>query len=166
MANADKPNGFRFAYTLHGGPPSIGVYKNTAAIIYPGDHVMLDGGGRVAVNTASNPGMGVANNYVSATSGQDVYVYNDLKNTIFQVQADEDDLSNDTVIGLYYDILYTGGSTVTHQGQMELDTNASVDDNLELMGLVDRPDNAWGTNCDVYVRFHVDTQIQVAADTT
>ena len=163
MANVNKPFGFRFAYTLHGGPPSIGVYSNTCVAVYPGDAVALDGSGCIATTTAS--GMGVALSYASATSEQDVYVYNDLKNTIFRTQADGSDLTSHAMVGLFYDIGGTTGNTVTLQSRQELDSDASTDDHLELMGLVDKPDNAWGAYADVYVRFHVDTQIPIAVAT-
>ena len=166
MANADKPFGFRPAYTLHGGPPSVGVYSNTSVAIYPGDYVTLDGSGCVASVAANGQGMGVAANYVSATSEQDVYVYNDLKNTIFMVQADGADLTSHAMVGLFYDITFTTGNTTTLKSLQELDSDQQTDDYLELMGLVDRPDNDWGGYCDVYVRFHVDSQIQLIADNT
>ena len=161
MANADKPFGFRFAYTLHGGPPAIHTYLNTAAIIYPGDPVYLDGAGRVAFCTHDLAPMGVAMNYVSATADQTVYVYDDLVNTIFTVQTDNAEPSANTKIGLFYDVLATTGDTVTHQSKHEMDGDATDTDTLELIGLVDRPDNAWGLYGDVYVRFHVNSQIQI-----
>lgn len=165
MANADKPFGFKFAYTLHGGPPKIGKYKNTAVAIYPGDAVHLDGSGRVNSITGDDAPNGVALNYVSSTADQAVYVYDDLVNTIFEVQCDEDDLADDTVIGNYYDVIQTTGDTSILRSKHELDSSDSTHDHLEVMGLVDRPDNAWGANAKVYVRFHVNDRVQIAAKT-
>ena len=159
MANADKPCGFKFGYTLHGGPPAIHKYTNTAVAIYPGDHVYLSAG-RVETVISTEGGMGVAMNYVSATSGQDVWVMDDLQNTIFIVQCDEDDVTATTQIGDFYDVLATTGNTTTLKSLQELNTDASGEDQLELIGLVDRPDNDWGEFCDVYVRFNVDTRLQ------
>jgi len=165
MANVDKPFVFRFAYTLHGGPPSTRKYKNTAVAIYPGDAVHLDGSGRVNTISSDVAPNGVALNYVSATADQAVYVMDDLTNTIFTVQADGSDLANDTVIGLFYDIVQTTGDTTTLQGKQELDSSDSTHDHLELIGLVDDPGNDWGEFCNVFVKFHVFSQIQIAAKT-
>jgi hypothetical protein len=165
MANADKPTGFRFAYTVHGGPPQIGKYKNTAVAIYPGDLVHLDGSGRVNTISATETPMGVALNYVSSTADQDVYVYDDLTNTIFEVQVDDSTLSDDTANGNFFDPLCTTGNTTTLQGQMELDGDASSEDTLILIGKVDRPDNAWGEHVNVYVKVRANTQTDVSAVT-
>ena len=166
MANADKPFGFRFAYTLHGGPPRISTYQCTAGIIYPGDHVALDGSGRCATLADGEAGFGVAASYVTAVADQIVYVYDDLVNTVFTVQCDAAGVS-DVNVGhnIFYDILTTTGDTTTLQSKQQLDVSNSDSDTLEIMGLVDRPDNAWGIYCDVYVMFHVNERLQVAAVT-
>lgn len=165
MANRDAPFGFRYAYTLHGGPPHIGHYKNTAVAIYPGDLVHLDGSGRVNSIASTETPMGVAKNYVSATADQDVEVYDDLENTVFRVQADGADLADDTVIGLFYDVVATTGNTTTLQGKMELDSDASAEDTLVLLGKVDEPGNAWGANVEVYVRIRANELTTVLAVT-
>ena len=163
--NRDTPMGFRYAYSLHGGPPSIHVYKNTAVAIYAGDAIHLDGSGRVNSIAATETPMGVAVNYVSATADQDVYVYDDLTNTVFEVQADEDDLSDDTIIGLFYDVLATTGNTITLQSKQELDSDASAEDTLVVLGIVNRPGNAWGEFVNVYVRIRADELTTVLANT-
>jgi hypothetical protein len=165
MANADKPFGFRFGYTLHGGPPAVHTYVNTAVAIYPGDCVMLDGSGAINTCTQATSSMGVALNYVDATAGQTVYVYDDLKNTIFIAQADGTDISNSTKTGLFLDVTYTTGDTTTFQGQQEIDSDKTANDTLELIGKVDKPDNAYGGWVDCYVRFHVDTQMPIIVRT-
>ncbi len=165
MANPNKPFGFRFHATTHGGPPKIGKYKNTAVAIYPGDAIHLDGSGRVNSVASTETPMGVAMNYVSATADQDVYVYDDLTNTLFELQADEADLADDTVIGLFYDILATTGDTTTLQGKQELNSDASAEDTLVLLGKVERPNNAWGANVDVIVRIRADELTGVLAAT-
>jgi len=152
MANADRPFGFRFGYTLHGGPPHIGVYKNTAVAIYPGDLVHLDGSGRVNSIAETETPMGVAKNYVSATADQNVLVYDDLTNTIFKVQADGADIADDTKIGLFFDPVTTTGNTTTLQGKQELDSDASAEDTLILMGKVDLPNNAYGEFVEVFFK--------------
>ncbi len=165
MANRDAPMGFRPAYTLHGGPPHIGSYKNTAVAIYPGDAVHLDGSGRVNSIASTETPMGVAATYVSATAGQEVLVYDDLTNTIFEVQADEADIADDTTIGLFYDVLATTGNTTTLQSKQELDSDASAEDTLINYGKVDRPDNTYGANVNLYVKFRTDELTAVLANT-
>jgi hypothetical protein len=161
MANVDKPFGLKFAYTIHGGPPALNTYLNSSdAAIYPGDYLIL-ASGRVSTVTAAESGMGVAANYVSSTADQTVYVYDDLENTVFTIQVDDGSITDDTDIGAFFDILETTGDTTTLRSLQELDGDASTDDTLEVLGLVESPDNAWGTNCNVYVRCHVDTRIGV-----
>ena len=164
MANADKPFGFRFAYTTHGGPPIIRKLKCTAAIVYPGDMVHWDGSGRLNSAASSDSNFGVAVSYAPAVAGTTVYVM-DTANCVFTVQADAAAFTDDTEIGNYFDVTATTGDTTTLQSKHELDDNASTADTLELLGLVDRPDNAWGANCDVYVRFHVNTGAEIVAKT-
>jgi len=163
MANPDKPLGFRIGYTTHGGPPRMTKYKNTAVAIYPGDLVHLDGSGRVNSISSTETPMGVAVNYVSATAGQSVYVYDDLVNTVFTVQVDDSTLADDTVTGNFYDPLCTTGDTTTLQSQQELDGDASAEDTLIVLGKVDSPDNAWGANVNVYVKVRADSQATVLA---
>jgi hypothetical protein len=159
--NADKPQGLRFAYTTHGGPPKITKYKSTGTTaIYPGDYLIL-ASGRVSTVTNDENGMGVALSYTSTTADQDVFVYDDLDNTVFTIQVDDGTLTGDTVIGAYYDIEETVGSTVTFQSRQELDGDDSAAVTLEVLGLVPKHGNAWGTNCELYVRVHVDTRIGV-----
>lgn len=165
MANADRPFGFRFHSTTHGGPPRIRKYKNTAVAIYPGDLVHLDGSGRVNSIASTETPMGVAINYVSATADQAVYVMDDLANTYFMVQADEDDLADDTAIGNYFDVTCTTGDTTTLQSKQELDSDASAEDTLYLVGKVDSPDNAWGEFVKVIVKVRASTYAEVLAVT-
>ena len=165
MANADKPAGFRFGYTLHGGPPTIKKYISTAAIIYPGDAVHLDGAGLVNSIESDAVPMGVAMNYGAVAGTADIYVMDDLVNTVFIVQADGSELTSHAMTGLFYDIVQTAGDATTGKSKMELDSSDQNHDSLELVGLVERPDNAWGANCDVYVKFHTDSLIQVVANT-
>ena len=166
MANVDWPHGFKFAYTTHGGPPQITKYLSTAAKIFPGDYVKKDGSGRVlAVTAVADNGIGVAASYCPATAGSDIYVYDDLANTVFECQADDATLANDTQNGNFFDIIVTTGDTTTLQGKQELDGDASAEDTLVLVGIYDVPNNAWGANVRVYVQFRVDANATVIATT-
>jgi hypothetical protein len=166
MANADRPFGFRFHSTRHGGPPQLTEYKSTAAAIYPGDVVKKDGSGRIlAVTAAADNPMGVAASYGDATAGNVIQVYDDLLNTFFEVQVDDATLTDDTVIGNFYDQTVTTGDTTTLQSKQELDGDASAQDTLTIRGLVNRPDNAWGAWAKVIVQIRVDSQAPVIAST-
>lgn len=166
MANVDWPHGFRFAYTKHGGPPRITKMLSTAAIIYPGDLVKKDGSGRVLTITAAadNP-IGVAASYCPATAGSEVYVYDDLANTIFECQSDDATIADSTQNGNFFDVVVTTGDTTTRQSKHELDGDASAEDTLTLIGIVEKPGNAWGANVSVYVQVRVDANAGVIATT-
>jgi hypothetical protein len=86
-----------------------------------------------------------------------------LANTVFTVQMDGAGIS-DIKIGHanFYDILATTGSTVTKQSNHQLDADQTTSKTLEILGLVDKPGNAWGIYGDVYVMFHVDERLQIA----
>jgi len=167
MANVDNPRGFHPAYTETGGAiVNKRFYSDGSAAIYPGDPVKKDGSGRVLSVTAStdNP-MGVATTYAAATAGTEVYVCNDFYNTVFECQSDDATLADSTANGNFFDLTVTTGNTTTLRSQMELDGNASSRDTLTLIDIVERPDNAWGANVDIYVKFRVDTQAVVIANT-
>ena len=166
MANADKPFGFKVGYTLTGSPASLRTYKSTAAIIYPGDLVKFDGSGRIlSITSAADNPMGVAATYGDATAGNKIQVFDDLVNTVFEVQCDGADLADDTVIGLFYDPTVTTGDTTMKFSKQELDSDASAQDTLAVIGLVPRSDNVWGEFAKVFVKIRVDSQANVIATT-
>lgn len=166
MDNVDFPMGFKFAYTKHGGPPRLTKYLSTAAIIYPGDTVYKDGSGRIlSVTDDQQAPIGVAANYVPAVADSEVFVYDDLTNTIFEVQVDDGTLTDDTANGNFFDQTVVTGDTVRRTSKHELNGDSSAEDTLVLEGLVNRPGNAWGLNCNVLVSFRVDSQTQVIAAT-
>lgn len=167
MANVDAPRGFTNPQTTHGGPPRITAYKNTAVAIYPGDLVYKDGSGRVASITAvGNDPIGVAASYVSATGGQTVYVYDDLANTTFEVQVDDNTITDDTAIGNFFDVTINTGDTTRLTSKQELDGDLSDEDTLVLVEMITRPDNDDSlANNKVRVRVRVDSQAQVIAST-
>jgi hypothetical protein len=167
MPNTDWPSGFRPAKTKHGGVVAQNRWESDgSAIIYPGDLVKKDGSGKILTITAAgdNP-IGVAATYAAATASAEVFVYDDLTNTVFIVQADGSDLSDDTSNGNYFDVTITTGDTTTLRSKHELDSDASAEDTLKLIDIVDRPDNAWGANVEVYVQVRVDADAQVNATT-
>lgn len=167
MANADRPFGFRVFQTKHNAPARRTSEKTDgSAAIYPGDVVKKDGSGRVLTITAAgdNP-IGVSDSYVAATAGLEVFVFDDLVNTIFEVQVDDDSIADDTQNGNFFDITITTGDTTLLQGKQEMDGDASAEDTLILRGLIDRPGNAFGTNAKVAVQFRVDANAMVTTTT-
>ncbi|MHC4891585.1 MAG: hypothetical protein ACYTEO_19195 [Planctomycetota bacterium] len=167
MANTDWPAGFRVGYTKHGGPAAVHRWESDgSAIIYPGDLVKKDGSGKILTLTATNDNpIGVAATYAAATASAEVFVYDDLANTIFIVQSDDATLADDTANGNYFDVVITTGDTTTLRSKHELNGDASTSDTLELIDIVGRPDNAWGANVDVYVKVRVDADANVIAVT-
>src|SRR3990167_2743490 len=126
MANIDNPHGFRPVQTPHGGPPRLTKYKfsGEATAIFPGDLVVLESDGKVAVITAASeePLLGVAANYVAASAAEDtaVYVYDD-PDQIFEVQ--HDGTSADDDVGDTLDPVATAGDATRFISQMEIDTD-------------------------------------------
>lgn len=158
MANADKPMGFRVAYTKHGSPARVRNYQSSGtAVIYQGDAIGISGTAghikSIAATSDTMP-MGVAAEYKAATTG-DIRVYDDLTNTIFIAQADTSQIAGTTKVNQFYDLV-VGASTATELSIHELDASASTHDTLLLIDKVDRPDNAWGQWVDCYVQFVID----------
>ena len=149
MANLDNPHGFRPVKTLHGGPPRLTLYKfsGEATAIYPGDLVVLEADGKVAVITGSTeePLLGVAANHVAASAAEDtdVWVYDDPQQTF---EAQHDGVSVDDDVGDLRDPVATAGDATRLLSQMEIDTNGTTTNSLQLLALVAAPDNAEGAN--------------------
>jgi len=142
MANSNNPTGFTKPRTTTGGPPSIGKYTATAAIIYPGDAVTFDGSGAVksiidATKNTAVP-MGVAATYAAASAT--VYVYDDLANTTFECQVDDTNVTS-ADIGNLFDLITDTGDTTRLTSKQQLDGSDSVQDNVRVIELVNRVDN-------------------------
>jgi hypothetical protein len=141
-----------------GGPVQVNTYLNSAVAIYPGDIVKLDEttGNVAAITAVSDIPFGVAATYVSATVDQEVQIYDDLQNTIFEIQVDDDSISADTTIGALYDVAaIVTGDTVRVRSQHELDGDGSTNDTFMLLGKAERPGNDWGEFVNVLVQFMV-----------
>jgi len=167
MANVDFPMGYKPVQTSTGVSPRVTTYKSDgSAIIYPGDLVKKDGSGRVlSITAAADNPFGVAATYAAATAGTEVQVYDDLDNTLFEVQVDDGTLTDDTAIGNYFDTTFVTGDTTRLISKQELDGDSSADDTLRLVGLASRPGNAWGTNANVIVQVRVNESATVIATT-
>jgi len=160
MANADKPAGFKVGYTKHGGPARMSRYHTSGTLpIYAGDIVVNNAAGRVQSLVASSdadPVVGVAATYTASTdTATEVFVYDDLVNTVFIAQADGSEVASVTATALFYDVTIASATT-TERSIFEIDSSASNHDTLYVIDKVDRMDNAYGAYCDCYVELVVD----------
>lgn len=176
MANVDNPNGFTPVRHLSGGTirmEEMPIAKETAAAIYSGDLVTLLGTGFISVGTASTvdligvfAGCSYRNpkgEYVYSKhwpAGQATlkdlaavgYVYSD-PNIVFSVQTSGTGAFADN--GVWMDMEDSESTTAlknnTGRSAQEANENASSANVLRQIGLVKRPDNAYGTNADIEV---------------
>jgi len=159
MANRDTPHGFRFAYTLHGGPPRITFYK-AKDVIYRGDLVLWGSTGIIPRTTGDtiDPAelvIGVANGYSSSGAAGQVPVYDDLVNTVFTVQCETSVLGDwgTSMATQRFSTTWAEGSHVTGMSAMELATD-TTDGMVRMIGMVGTPDNTTdGPWQEVYVSF-------------
>ena len=170
MANADKPAGFRVGYTKHGGPAALNRYfASGTGAIYRGDvvtHAAVTGHIKTLLGASLGVPIGIASNYTVGTSTDDeVLCYDDFKNTVFIGQDSGTAISSSTLCFAFYDITMAV-STTTQQSIMEINSAASVSDNIFLIDKVDRPDNDWGAYVDCYVEFTINLRAHgTAVDT-
>lgn len=150
MANRDEPKGL----SPKGEPKRLNKYI-AAGVIYPGDAVSQEAGGRVVAASATSALIGVSASY-SSGAGESVMVWDD-PNQLFVVQADDSTVDAQTDIGLNYDLLATAGDSTYRVSRMELDastqaTTATLP--LKLLAIEERPDNALGAQVDCIVKIN------------
>ena len=167
MANADKRYGFKFAKTTHGGPPQINEYPTSGtAAIYQGDAVKFSAGVVSACTADTDIVYGVSADWTDSTSTSTmVGVYDDLDNTIFQAQCSQADVAGASCCMAFYDLNIGTASTASNLSEMEVQSSGSVQDTILVLDKVDRPDNAWGANVDVYCKFVVHANASVRTHT-
>lgn len=180
MANADRPSGLRPVTTISGGPwmghvRSFPVDSSNGTAIYRGDAIKLEDDGNVAPATAGDLLLGVCvgvevdrtvaatehPGYLPASTAGTVMVAVG-PDVIYEIQ--EDSVGGAMVatnVGSNGDIAVTAGSTVTGNSKMELDSSDVISKDssaataqLLVLGLVDRPDNAIGTEAKWLVRIN------------
>jgi hypothetical protein len=158
MANVDNPVGFYPVKQIGGETfPMHRFIVTTGQIVYRGDLlVMLDAGTVSAA--AANDGVkciGVAAEYVNdaaSAGGKEVLVYFSPM-TVFGIQCD-----TGTAVAQLGTIFHTAnhvattGDTVTKLSKHELDSSdLGTGSQMRVIGLVDKPGNAWGEHADVEV---------------
>lgn len=170
MANDDAPRGFWPIRHLTGGMVRTNEYSIAASFttaIYQGDLVKLVAGGGVEGAAAGARLVGVFQgvNYTSPT-GEQVYskywpgtasctnivaTVADDPMTIFGVQSAGSTVAVD--IGNLGDHVATTGDTVTGQSYQELNgTTSTAYAGFRVLGKIDAPGNAYGTNVDLEVQ--------------
>ena len=179
MANVDKAFGLRPQGNLSatGAQKQYGylIEDNQAGAIFQGDLVTIFDGFVVKFAPATHTAaVGVFNGvfYTDPTTGKPTFknfypgsvnitsgvitadVIDD-PNQLFTIQCDEGFVQAN--IGKNADVVGTGGSTTTGQSTMELDSSTIANTaalNLKIVGLLDVPGNAFGTNAVAVVKIN------------
>lgn len=172
MANTDAPRGFWPIRHLTGGVIRAREYliaSAYAANIFSGDLVKLVAGGGIEVAAAGARVVGVFEgvSYTNA-AGEVVYsrywptgtVATNIKAYVFDdpfivfgVQSAGSTVAAD--VGNLGDHVAGTGSTTTGQSAFELNgTTGTAYAGFRVLGKVDTPDNAWGTNVDLEVQIY------------
>lgn len=191
MANADSATGLRPVRYLSGGPYNGAANKyyipatDTDSAAYIGSLVKLTGGAdadgipAVTANVSTgNPVVGVVVGVLSESSDSTIYRENstaryvlvaDDPNLMFEVQEDSvGGALAATAAGATCQLTgFTSGSTTTGLSGIELDSSnvsetSDTDDDVRIIGLVQRPDNAVGTNAKWLVRLNVHQYVNAA----
>jgi hypothetical protein len=171
MANVDRPNGLTFSRYLGGGRNvatndyTIASAYNTS--IFNGDPVKSTGTDRnVAVAAAGDTMVGVfkgcsytnaagdiifSNYWPASTTATDIVAFViDDPDAVFTIQGDGAIVAAD--IGATADLVAGTGDTTTGRSAYELNSSdIATGAGVKIMGLVKRPDNAYGANAEVEV---------------
>ena len=143
MANVDNPNGLRPVKTRgNSGSAPIGWYwANVTTAIFEGDVVEMDTDGTLVTITAAAGsiavrGVAAAYNAASTSPKVKIPVYDD-KDTIFEIQADDDAdpatlATNEALQGGHCDLVINTGSTTTGQSIHELDHSDAIADSSDI----------------------------------
>lgn len=180
MANVDAPSGFKpIGHALGGTPGRFAptpykMQSGYATALYTGDAVVLTSGylARAADNSATICGIFAGCSYTNADSTNIpfaaywpasqttlgaadfiAFVWDD-PGIIYEVQSDTGTAYvHATHLGGSYDVeLDHAGSALTGQSGMELDLGDASDTQFLVLGLIDRPGNAVGTNAKLAVK--------------
>ena len=146
MANRDRPKGF----SPHGKIISANVYE-AGSTIAPGEFVRMASDGQLDAVAAGETILGLSLGY--ATVGQAILV-SDAPEQRYVGQADETELDAQTDIGNNCDVVATADNTTYKTSRMEIDSSTVTAGaaQLTILGLEQRPDNAFGEFASVIVR--------------
>jgi hypothetical protein len=162
MANVDRPNGAVPVRRLDGGaalPANLySVDVTNATAIFIGDFVTMETDGSCAPASAGTGNlilgvcMGVADDYgnlarvhLPATTAGNIFVQDDPY-CIFEIQDDAAAVLTQAAVGANAPIVAGGGDTTTGISAHELGAGGvtSAIEQLRILRLVRRADNAWG----------------------
>ncbi len=178
MPNIDRANGFTPVAMLDGSKiPTFKWKINTATSnMFVGDGVSYDSAGGVEQLVASDgikivgvieqlldsngvpighPNSSISTKYLASSSSGYAVVALALQNAVFRIQANGNTAEAD--IWNHSAVVVGTGSTTTARSAMEWNTSAQVtgsSEELMVIGKVDEPGNAWGTNVDLLVVFN------------
>ncbi len=174
MANADSPRGFTPVGHKGGGTirtQEFNILESYATAIYYGDSVILASGyvNVAADNSAAVLGVFAGCQYTNdsgevifskywpgvdlagSTKVVKAFVYVD-PDILYEVQTDTGTTSTQASVGVAYDMEADhAGSTLTGQSGQEIDLGDTGTGQWMVVGLADKPDNAWGINAKVIV---------------
>ena len=186
--NKDWPRGFWPAKTKHGGPPQVSrYYTSGTATIYRGDIVIQTSGTlaesgnltRLTGTTDADRIAGVCQTFTTygsagASDGNplaEIFVYDDLENTIFIAQCNSSATTANTCLGDLHPVQAAWGisvgspTTAVHISTMEIATSATVAWSNSVVRIIDRveePSNQYGEG---YLDVYCQIVRQVAAKT-
>jgi hypothetical protein len=146
MANTDRPNGFKPIRHINGGtiPTPSRRILTASATVYPGECVKAVAGGSVEKAAADDGAIvvGVAAEYkvAPATGTTYVAVYDD-PGIVYEVQSTTSWTTTVAVVNSTGNHVATAGDSTYKQAREELDSSGAQ---FTILGLVDRPGNAWG----------------------
>jgi hypothetical protein len=166
MANTDGPNGFKFAYRVGGGTPSMNTFPvdvSNATAIFQGDLITAEADGNVKPS-AANDGVSVigvaaglldANKkpilYLPATTVGYVIVNTDPK-SVFEVQADSGTAVTEGDRFATANHSAGAGSVVTGRSGHELDSSdIGTGLQMRIIDKIQTPDNAWAEHVNLEV---------------
>lgn len=166
MSNKDTRYGFRVIKCRPEFIREYSVDSGTAVAIYRGDLVKADADGNVSVMAAASDDMigavmscfdsnGKEVNYLAASTAGKVRVCTDPQ-AIYQVQFENGGTAPTSAANFdAADAIWThAGSTSNGESGAELSETLAGDGNsaqFRILGLVQRADNSWGHNADVFV---------------
>ena len=157
MANVDNPVGFYPVKQIGGETfPMHRFIVTTGQIVYRGDLLVMLNAGTVSA-AAANDGVkciGVAAEYVTdaaSAGGKEVLVYFSPM-TVFGIQCDSGTSVTADLMFHTANHVATTGDTTTKLSKHELDaSDLATGSQMRIIGLVDKPGNAWGEHADVEV---------------
>jgi hypothetical protein len=192
MANSNAPTGFTPVRYKSGAPynGAANVYyvpSSDGTALYIGDPVIIAGDGDTdGVPTAIRATAGsagritgvvvgfrpsatlVANGYRAASTAEYALVADD-PDLVFECQEDAVGGALAAAdIGLNADMVSGSGSATTHRSGFQLDTSTKATTatlQLRILGFVQRPDNAIGSNAKVLVSINLPTQTGAVGST-